>query len=459
MKKSIFLFIIAILFALTTSSQTPQAFKYQAVARDLSGSVLVSKNVSFRISILQSSASGTSVYSENHTKTTNAFGLVDLEIGNGSSPTGNFSAINWANNSYFLKVELDPNGGSAYQLMGTSQLLSVPYAIQSKKTEEVADNSVTAAKIANNAVTVAKLPAGATATTYLRGDGTWQTPAGGSTTPYGNDGDIQFKNGTNFFASQLLHWDNTNYRLGIGTNSPDSKLQVVSNSTVTSPQIKLFETEADYARINFHNSSSTSYWALAGLNSTTNANERFNIYNSTSGDVFSISGTGNVGIGNVPIVNYRLRVVQNGSGNYGALDLENSGAYATLKVSNTSTTGKAAYFDGLVQIVGDKGELNLPHTGTANVLPFAYGFITNTGAKSSVTSNIGTITKVGTGNYKIEIDGLGTDYIVTATLNQGNAYYLTSVTSRTSLFFVVSVWDTKNDVYADGAFSFVVYKP
>lgn len=459
MKKSIFLFIIAILFALTTSSQTPQAFKYQAVARDLSGNVLVSINVSFRISILQGSAAGTSVYSEKHTKTTNAFGLVDLEIGNGTAPTGSFSAINWAGNVYFLKVEMDPNGGTAYQLMGTSQLLSVPYAIQSKKTEEVADNSVTAAKIANNAVTVAKLPTGATASTFLRGDGTWQTPAGGSTTPYGDDGDIQFKNGTNFFASQLLHWDNTNYRLGIGTNMPDSKLVVSSNSTMTSPQIKLFETEADYARINFLNSTLTSYWALAGLNSNTTSTARFNIYHSVSGDVFSISGDGNVGIGNVPNSSYRLRVVQNGNGNYGSLALENSGAFSTLKVSNTSNTGKAAYFDGLVQIVGDKGELNQEKTGTANMMPFAYGYITSTGVKSSVTSNVGTVTKAATGQYKIEIEGLGTDYIVTATPNQGTAFLVSVVTGRSSTHFFIGIWDTKNDAYADGGFSFVVYKP
>jgi hypothetical protein len=72
------------------------------------------------------------VYTELHIKTTNAFGLVDLEIGRGTAPTGSFSAINWGTNMYFLKVDMDPAGGATYQLMGTSQLLSVPYALYAK---------------------------------------------------------------------------------------------------------------------------------------------------------------------------------------------------------------------------------------------------------------------------------------------------------------------------------------
>jgi hypothetical protein len=121
--------------------------------------------------------------------------------------------------------------------------------------------------------------------------------------------------------------------------------------------------------------------------------------------------------------------------------------------------GKAAYFNGLVQIVGDKGELNQEKTGTANMLPFAYGYITSTGAKYSVTSNIETVTKVETGQYKIEIDGLGTNYIVTATPNHGTAFLASVVTARNTTSFSIGIWDTKNDAYADGAFSFVVYKP
>jgi hypothetical protein len=110
-------------------SQAPQAFKYQAVARDNSGNILASQAVSFRINILSGSTSGSSVYAETHTATTNAYGLVNLNIGAGTVISGTFSSISWGSNNYFIKVELDPTGGTAYTLMGTTQLLSVPYAL------------------------------------------------------------------------------------------------------------------------------------------------------------------------------------------------------------------------------------------------------------------------------------------------------------------------------------------
>ncbi|HQH25200.1 MAG TPA: tail fiber domain-containing protein [Bacteroidales bacterium] len=119
---------------LNVAAQAPQSFKYQAVARDLSGNVLAGKSVRFRISILKGSTSPTAVYTEQHIKTTNSFGLVELEIGKGSVPSGSFPGINWGNDDYFLKVEMDPNGGSAFQEMGTSQFLSVPYALYARET-------------------------------------------------------------------------------------------------------------------------------------------------------------------------------------------------------------------------------------------------------------------------------------------------------------------------------------
>jgi uncharacterized protein (TIGR02145 family) len=100
--------------------------------------VLVNKNVSFRISILSGSISGSVSYSETHTSlTTNAFGLVEMEIGKGTPVTGTFSAIIWGSNSYFVKIEMDPAGGTAYQLLSTSQLLSVPYALHAKTADNI----------------------------------------------------------------------------------------------------------------------------------------------------------------------------------------------------------------------------------------------------------------------------------------------------------------------------------
>ncbi len=114
-------------------AQAPQSFKYQAVVRDNSGSIIANIPVFFRISILTGSPSGSVVYREVHTeKTTNTFGLVDLEIGKGTPELGTFSSINWGLGSYFIEVEIFPSGTTVWQEMGTSQLLSVPFALYAK---------------------------------------------------------------------------------------------------------------------------------------------------------------------------------------------------------------------------------------------------------------------------------------------------------------------------------------
>jgi uncharacterized protein (TIGR02145 family) len=137
--KSTFLFLFTLILSLGLNAQAPQSFSYQAVARDLAGKALSNTTVSFRVSILSGSTTGTVVYSETHSgKTTNALGLVELEIGKGTVNAGSFSAISWGSNTFFLKMEMDPAGGTAYQDLGTSQLLSVPYALYSLHTDDSA---------------------------------------------------------------------------------------------------------------------------------------------------------------------------------------------------------------------------------------------------------------------------------------------------------------------------------
>lgn len=109
--------------------QVPQGFSYQAVAFNSAGSPVVSSTVSVRISVLDNSASGTTLYTETHSKTTNASGLYSLTIGQGTPTLGTFTSINWSVNSKFVKVELDPTGGTTYTTVGTSQFLSVPFAL------------------------------------------------------------------------------------------------------------------------------------------------------------------------------------------------------------------------------------------------------------------------------------------------------------------------------------------
>src|SRR5580693_4793226 len=119
-----FFFVIIIV-----SGQVPQAFNYQAVVRNNVGNVIPNQLVGVKISIRQGSINGTIVYSERDTATTNQFGLITLAIGQGAVLTGSFAAINWSSGSYYNEVMLDVTGGTNYVGMGTTQLLSVPYAI------------------------------------------------------------------------------------------------------------------------------------------------------------------------------------------------------------------------------------------------------------------------------------------------------------------------------------------
>jgi hypothetical protein len=115
--------------ALPLLGQSPQKFKFQAVARDASGQPYTSVNLGVRISLVRDGVSGLIDYAERHVVTTSPLGVFDLEIGGGLPISGTFADADWANHPYYLKVDIDPDGGTNYMNLGTSQLLSVPYAI------------------------------------------------------------------------------------------------------------------------------------------------------------------------------------------------------------------------------------------------------------------------------------------------------------------------------------------
>jgi hypothetical protein len=127
--KNLFTVVIAVILTASAFSQAPQGLSYQAVIRNTNNMLDTNHIVGMQISILQGSASGTSVYSETQTTTTNSNGLISIEIGGGRVVSGTFTSINWANGPYFIQTETDPNGGTNYTIVGTSQLLSVPYAL------------------------------------------------------------------------------------------------------------------------------------------------------------------------------------------------------------------------------------------------------------------------------------------------------------------------------------------
>jgi len=141
--KKILYTLIALFISVSIYAQTPQSVSYQAVARDANDSVITNQNVGIQISILQESVNGTAVYTETFSETTNNFGLINLNIGTGIIVTGDFTTIDWAANSYFVKVEMDITGGTAYEEYGTSQLMSVPYALHAKTAESVTNITIT----------------------------------------------------------------------------------------------------------------------------------------------------------------------------------------------------------------------------------------------------------------------------------------------------------------------------
>lgn len=129
--KRILHFVSLLFISINLFAQAPQKMTYQAVIRNSSNNLVVSSPVKMKISILQGSTTGTVVYSEEHNPTTNANGLVSIEIGGGTNKTGTFSTIDWGNGTYFLKTETDPTNGNNLSIVGTSQLLSVPYSLYS----------------------------------------------------------------------------------------------------------------------------------------------------------------------------------------------------------------------------------------------------------------------------------------------------------------------------------------
>lgn len=135
--KKIITVCAVLLMTASVFAQAPEKMSYQAVVRDGSNALVSSTAVGMQISILQGSASGTAVYVETQTPTSNANGLVSLEIGAGTVVSGDFTTIDWANGPYFIKTETDPTGGTSYTITGTSQLLSVPYALHAKTAETV----------------------------------------------------------------------------------------------------------------------------------------------------------------------------------------------------------------------------------------------------------------------------------------------------------------------------------
>lgn len=132
MKTSLSILITLCIALPSLFAQSPEAFNYQAIARDAGSTELVNQNIGIQFQLHQSTAVGTVVYSETHSPTTNAIGLFNLAVGNGAPTVGVFSDIDWSTGPFFLELGIEPTGGTSYVSIGTQQLLSVPYALHAK---------------------------------------------------------------------------------------------------------------------------------------------------------------------------------------------------------------------------------------------------------------------------------------------------------------------------------------
>jgi uncharacterized protein (TIGR02145 family) len=134
--KKIFLFFLC-LASVATFAQSPQGIPYQAIARNASGVAIASTAVKVRFSIRDSIATGAIKYQETHNPTTSALGLFSVNVGMGTVVNGTFSGINWGKNAKFLQVELNTTGGTTYTDLGTTQMMSVPYALHSNTSDAI----------------------------------------------------------------------------------------------------------------------------------------------------------------------------------------------------------------------------------------------------------------------------------------------------------------------------------
>jgi hypothetical protein len=312
--KKLYTLLAAFIITLSVSAQAPDKMSYQAVVRDASQALVASQSVGMQLSILQGSINGTAVYVETQAPTTNINGLVTLEIGGGTAVSGDFSTIDWANGPYFIKTETDPTGGANYTISGTSELMSVPYALHANTANSVSNDQVDDADAdpTNEIQTLSLL-------------GTDLTISGGNTLDLSPISSVD--NDWTISGNDMFSVPSGN--VGIGTATPAHKLTVYGTGTILkvngdgtgSAEMSIFSNNtAQRPGITLGRVSNETTWGIASANGiydiiATTGDAVFGAYgsnkdlifgNGTGGDfrfsngsseIVTISSSGNVGIG------------------------------------------------------------------------------------------------------------------------------------------------------------------
>jgi len=369
MKKNILSAIVFAALSFSAFAQSPEAFKYQAVVRNTSQTVIPNQVVGMQLSVLQGSTTGNIVYQETFSPTSNAYGLVNLEIGTGTIVSGTFVAIDWSAGPYFIETAMDATGGTNYVVMGTSQLLSVPYALYSKTAQNVTNDMVNDADsvIGNEYNTTVALNGTNLETTD--GGGTIITDLSSLVVPdtlWGATGNNVYNLNTG--------------NIGIGTNNPLSLLDVNGRAHIYTERVDGRDSvllQGGYIMWNkVYGNGNTDFINQKGLGSVGG----FRFAESNTSDIQTelmvIQGNGNVGIG---IVAPTEKLEVNGNIKLSGSIIQEAWQNATL-VNNWTNFGSgyatAQYYkdkEGIIHIKGvvQGGGLNLAATAIFN-LPAGY---------------------------------------------------------------------------------------